>query len=159
MRYVTWTVRLVVFLFRPPYGARDANVDGIARAHGMLQILWNVDSRDSLGADYAQIEGNVIQGVSRTLMEEVQFDASGVKNLDWASYPIITFQDAPEVEVVLVVGCPGGGRESVPRTIGVNRPHRVPGGPSAARPGRRSRAVRPDWRERSGQSPGSRNVW
>lgn len=49
-----------------------------------------------------QIEGNVIQGVSRALMEEVQFDASGVKNLDWASYPIITFQDAPEVEVVLI---------------------------------------------------------
>jgi CO/xanthine dehydrogenase Mo-binding subunit len=49
-----------------------------------------------------QIEGNVIQGVSRTLMEEVQFDASGVKNLNWASYPIITFQDAPEVDVVLI---------------------------------------------------------
>jgi nicotinate dehydrogenase subunit B len=49
-----------------------------------------------------QIEGNVIQGVSRTLMEEVQFDATGVKNLDWVSYPIITFQDAPEVAVVLI---------------------------------------------------------
>jgi nicotinate dehydrogenase subunit B len=49
-----------------------------------------------------QIQGNVIQGVSRTLMEEVQFDASGVKNLNWASYPIITFSDAPEVEVVLI---------------------------------------------------------
>jgi len=49
-----------------------------------------------------QIEGNVIQGVSRTLLEEVQFDASGVKNLDWSSYPIITFEDAPEVEVVLI---------------------------------------------------------
>jgi peptidoglycan/xylan/chitin deacetylase (PgdA/CDA1 family) len=52
-----------VFLFRPPYGGRDASVDGIARAHGMLQILWSVDSRDSLGADYAQIEANVISGM------------------------------------------------------------------------------------------------
>ncbi len=49
-----------------------------------------------------QIQGNVIQGVSRTLMEEVQFDAMGVKNLDWASYPIITFEEAPAVEVVLI---------------------------------------------------------
>ncbi len=49
-----------------------------------------------------QIQGNVIQGVSRTLMEEVHFDAAGVKNLNWASYPIITFQEAPEVEVVLI---------------------------------------------------------
>lgn len=49
-----------------------------------------------------QIQGNVIQGVSRTLMEEVKFDANGVKNLDWKSYPIITFEEAPDVEVVLI---------------------------------------------------------
>jgi nicotinate dehydrogenase subunit B len=49
-----------------------------------------------------QIEGNVIQGVSRTLLEEVQFDASGVKNLDWATYPIIRYEDVPEVDVVLI---------------------------------------------------------
>jgi len=28
-----------------------------------------------------------MQGVSRTLFEEVIFDAAGVKSLDWASYP------------------------------------------------------------------------
>jgi len=49
-----------------------------------------------------QIEGNVIQGVSRALMEEVQFDAFGVKNLDWSSYPILTFPDVPDVEIVLI---------------------------------------------------------
>lgn len=49
-----------------------------------------------------QIEGNVIQGVSRTLLEEVQFDASGVKNLDWATYPVIRYQEVPDVDVVLV---------------------------------------------------------
>ena len=49
-----------------------------------------------------QIEGNVIQGVSRTLLEEVKFDATGVKNLDWASYPVIRYQEVPDVEVVLV---------------------------------------------------------
>ena len=49
-----------------------------------------------------QIEGNVIQGVSRALLEEVQFDANGVKNLDWASYPVIRYQEVPDVEVVLI---------------------------------------------------------
>src|SRR4029077_14326072 len=39
-----------------------------------------------------QIEGNIIQGVSRTLLEEVRFDAQGMKNLDWVSYPIATFR-------------------------------------------------------------------
>ena len=49
-----------------------------------------------------QIEGNVIQGVSRTLLEEVQFDEAGVKNLDWASYPVIRFSAVPQVHVELI---------------------------------------------------------
>ena len=49
-----------------------------------------------------QIEGNVIQGVSRTLLEKVQFDSLGVKSLDWASYPIIKFEDVPDVNVILI---------------------------------------------------------
>jgi peptidoglycan/xylan/chitin deacetylase (PgdA/CDA1 family) len=52
-----------VFLFRPPYGGRNPTIDGIVRAHGLLQILWTVDSADSLGANYAQIERNVIGGL------------------------------------------------------------------------------------------------
>jgi peptidoglycan/xylan/chitin deacetylase (PgdA/CDA1 family) len=52
-----------VFLFRPPYGGRNESIDAMARAHGMLEILWTVDSADSLGADYAQIERNVIGGL------------------------------------------------------------------------------------------------
>jgi CO/xanthine dehydrogenase Mo-binding subunit len=47
-----------------------------------------------------QIEGNVIQGVSRTLLEEVKFDASGITSLDWRSYPILRFPDIPQVDVV-----------------------------------------------------------
>ena len=49
-----------------------------------------------------QIEGNVIQGASRALMEEVNFDAAGVKNLNWNTYPIIRFRDVPDVEIVLI---------------------------------------------------------
>jgi nicotinate dehydrogenase subunit B len=64
-----------------------------------------------------QIEGNVIQGVSRALMEIVEFDASGVKNLDWESYPIITYQDIPDIDVVLInrpeIPALGGGEPSI----------------------------------------------
>ena len=49
-----------------------------------------------------QIEGNVIQGASRALMEEVNFDAAGVTNLNWNSYPIIRFRDVPDVDIVLI---------------------------------------------------------
>jgi len=49
-----------------------------------------------------QIEGNIIQGVSRALLEEVQFDASGQKNLDWDSYPVIRFDQVPDIDIVLI---------------------------------------------------------
>jgi len=49
-----------------------------------------------------QIEGNIIQGVSRALMEEVQFDTTGQKNLDWDSYPVIRFNQVPDVEIFLI---------------------------------------------------------
>jgi nicotinate dehydrogenase subunit B len=43
----------------------------------------------------AQIEGCVIQTVSRALKEELTFDRSMVTSLDWASYPILTFPRSP----------------------------------------------------------------
>jgi CO/xanthine dehydrogenase Mo-binding subunit len=43
-----------------------------------------------------------MQGVSRTLLEEVQFDSSGIKNLDWRSYPVLTFEKVPDIDIVLI---------------------------------------------------------
>src|SRR5205807_5546281 len=45
------------------YGARDALVDRIARRLGLLEIMWTVDSADSLGADWRQIIRNVEAGL------------------------------------------------------------------------------------------------
>jgi peptidoglycan/xylan/chitin deacetylase (PgdA/CDA1 family) len=52
-----------VLLFRPPYGARDATVDRTARRLGLLEIVWSVDSADSLGANWAGIIANVERGL------------------------------------------------------------------------------------------------
>jgi nicotinate dehydrogenase subunit B len=49
-----------------------------------------------------QIEGNVVQTVSRTMMEDLQFNRSTVTSLDWKTYPILAFPDVPEVVVDLV---------------------------------------------------------
>ena len=49
-----------------------------------------------------QVEGNVIQGVSRALYEEVTYDGNGVTSLDWATYPIMRFPDLPELDIVLI---------------------------------------------------------
>ena len=49
------------------------------------------------------IEGNVVHGLSRTLCEEVRFDRDQVQSIDWASYPILEMQDAPEsIDVTLI---------------------------------------------------------
>jgi nicotinate dehydrogenase subunit B len=49
-----------------------------------------------------QIDGNVIQTVSRTLIEDLQWDRSRVTSLDWESYPILRFPDVPEIIVDLI---------------------------------------------------------
>src|SRR5207253_5538835 len=49
-----------------------------------------------------QIEGNIIQTASRALKEELAFDASNVTSLDWATYPILTFKEIPQIDIVLI---------------------------------------------------------
>jgi peptidoglycan/xylan/chitin deacetylase (PgdA/CDA1 family) len=48
-----------VTLFRPPYGAVDARVIGVARSLGLATVLWSIDTRDSLGARWDQIAAAV----------------------------------------------------------------------------------------------------
>jgi peptidoglycan/xylan/chitin deacetylase (PgdA/CDA1 family) len=114
-----------VFLFRPPYGGRDATVDAIARAHGMLQIMWTVDSADSLGANYSQIERNVIGGLrpgAIVLMHENHgqtvralpsiFAALRRKHLRAVSVPKLLADDPPSLAQVRAGGPGCGARVS-----------------------------------------------
>jgi CO/xanthine dehydrogenase Mo-binding subunit len=50
----------------------------------------------------AQVEGNILQTLSRTLYEDVAFDRNGVTSRDWQSYPILRFADAPDIRVDVV---------------------------------------------------------
>ena len=50
----------------------------------------------------AQVEGNILQTLSRVLMEEVKFDRSRVTSVDWASYPILRFSEVPKIEIELI---------------------------------------------------------
>ncbi|MDB5365662.1 MAG: aldehyde oxidase and xanthine dehydrogenase molybdopterin binding [Rhodospirillales bacterium] len=49
-----------------------------------------------------QIEGNVIQTVSRTLKEQLTWDSNLVTSVDWSSYPILTFPEVPVIDIDLV---------------------------------------------------------
>jgi len=49
------------------------------------------------------IEGNIVQGISRTLWEEVKFDNKNVTSVDWETYPILDITETPEkIDFVLI---------------------------------------------------------
>jgi CO/xanthine dehydrogenase Mo-binding subunit len=49
------------------------------------------------------IEANIVQGISRTLWEEVTFDTKAVTSVDWLTYPILDITETPEtIDVVLI---------------------------------------------------------
>jgi CO/xanthine dehydrogenase Mo-binding subunit len=49
-----------------------------------------------------QVEGGIVQTISRTLMEQVTFDRQKVTSLDWSSYPILRFTQVPAIHVHLI---------------------------------------------------------
>jgi nicotinate dehydrogenase subunit B len=60
------------------------------------------------------IEGNVVQGTSRALSEEVTFDRAKVTSIDWTSYPILDITEAPEtVDIVPELPPAGAGESSI----------------------------------------------
>ena len=70
-------------------------VERVACAHDCGQII-NPDGVRS------QIEGCIVQTLSRVLKEEVKFDRSRVVSTDWSSYPILTFSEAPKIDIALI---------------------------------------------------------
>ena len=49
-----------------------------------------------------QVEGGVIQALSWALKEQVTFDDRIVTSHDWVTYPILTFLEVPEIDVVIL---------------------------------------------------------
>jgi CO/xanthine dehydrogenase Mo-binding subunit len=70
-------------------------VERVACAHDCGQII-NPDGVR------AQVEGNILQTLSRVLKEEVKFDQSRVTSVDWSSYPIMTFSEVPKLDIDLI---------------------------------------------------------
>ncbi len=49
-----------------------------------------------------QLEGGAVQATSWTLKERVRFDRRRITSVDWDTYPILRFSEAPAVDVTLV---------------------------------------------------------
>jgi nicotinate dehydrogenase subunit B len=64
------------------------------------------------------VEGNVVNGLSRTLFEEVRFDRDRVTSVDWNSYPILDIADTPRAIDLVIINRPeiaptGAGEPSI----------------------------------------------
>ncbi len=85
------------------YIAVVAEVD-VERELRVLKLTAAVDAGAIINPDGAknQIEGGMIQATSWTLKEQVPFDRERVTARSWDDYPILTFAEAPHVEVGLI---------------------------------------------------------
>lgn len=50
----------------------------------------------------AQIEGGIVQSSSWTLKEQIKFSTEEKRSPDWASYPILRFDEIPDIEVAFM---------------------------------------------------------
>jgi nicotinate dehydrogenase subunit B len=85
--------------------ALECEVDRASGAVRVLRVGCAHDCGQVINPDALsqQIEGCILQTLSRTLFEEVVFDRSRVTSVDWRSYPILTFAEVPDsIEIELI---------------------------------------------------------
>jgi nicotinate dehydrogenase subunit B len=74
---------------------------------GKIRVKHLVGAQDAglvvnPGTVSQQIEGSMMQGVSRALIEELKLSKSRVTSLDWGTYPVLRFKDAPKLTPIVV---------------------------------------------------------
>ena len=79
----------------------------VERASGVIRVTRVVCAQDCglmINPDSvaSQLEGNILQTISRTLHEEIVFDRQRVTSLDWAGYPILRFDEVPQIELEMI---------------------------------------------------------
>jgi CO/xanthine dehydrogenase Mo-binding subunit len=82
----------------------DVTVDRGSGKVRVTRAVSAVDAGQVVNPDGVvnQIEGGIIQSTSWTLMESLAFDRTRVTTVSWNEYPILHFDDVPQVEVVLL---------------------------------------------------------
>ena len=82
----------------------DVAVNKVTGEIAVTKVICGQDTGAVINPDGVrhQIHGNVIQSTSRVLKEEVNFSSTAVASLEWGSYPIIGFPEAPDVDVLMI---------------------------------------------------------
>ncbi|MCX8997965.1 molybdopterin-dependent oxidoreductase [Rhizobiaceae bacterium BDR2-2] len=82
----------------------DVAVNRLTGEIAVTKVTVGQDSGMMINPDGVrhQIHGNVIQSVSRTLKEKVGFSQTAVESVEWGGYPIITFPEVPDIDVLML---------------------------------------------------------
>jgi CO/xanthine dehydrogenase Mo-binding subunit len=89
--------------------ALEAEVEHETGAVAVRRVTAAVDSGEAVNPNGIrnQIEGAIVQALSWTGIEAVEFDRARRASFDWSAYPIARFQDAPGSVEVHVLNRPG----------------------------------------------------
>jgi nicotinate dehydrogenase subunit B len=92
---------------RSAYCAVIAEVE-VGEALRVTRVFAAVDAGQVVNPDGLtnQIEGGIVQAISWTLKEQVLWDRDRVLSRSWETYPILRFDEVPDVEV-LILSRPG----------------------------------------------------
>jgi CO/xanthine dehydrogenase Mo-binding subunit len=71
------------------------------------------------------VNTHLLCALSWTIFEEVQFDKTQIKNSSWGDYPILRFEDVPEIAVELI-------NRPSEKSVGVGEGSQGPGGAAIA---------------------------
>jgi CO/xanthine dehydrogenase Mo-binding subunit len=88
------------------YGAAVAEIE-VDKETGRVvakHMYGALDAGLTVNPDFVenQITGMLVQATSRMLKEEVTFTKTNVTSLDWDTYPILRFEECPEVTAIVV---------------------------------------------------------
>ena len=84
--------------------AMQVEVERTSGAIRVLRIACAHDCGLMINPDAVrnQVEGNILQTLSRTLYERTTFDMQRVTSVNWVSYPILRFGEVPELRIELI---------------------------------------------------------
>ena len=84
--------------------AAEVSIDRATGQVRVVRAVSAVDAGQAVNPDgiVNQIEGGFIQSASWTLKEAVSYDRTRVRTRSWVDYPILRFDEVPQVDVVVL---------------------------------------------------------
>ena len=82
----------------------EIELDRASGKIGLTRAVAAVDVGQVINPDGVinQCEGGIVQGLSWALKESMRFDRQAITSVDWSRYPIMTFEEVPPIDVVIV---------------------------------------------------------